>query len=197
MAESLRGRLLVWYTLTLLLVIGSFGATVCGLYWRSLIRDIDQDLRGRADMVAAALRPASGGAFDLELTGTAARDFGAPGDHVPYYAIWTSDGKPVASSDPEADRRTPTRPGAHSHEGRREVTIVTADGAVVLVGRDAADARQWPGHGRCTADGREYPGTPLALVPPWRVARPRAESERSPEAKPWLPSRLYWKIPCP
>src|SRR3990170_8459192 len=88
MLESLRGRLLAWYSLILVLVIGAFGATVCFVYWRSLIREITLDLGTRAAVIAAAVRPAPNGAFDLELPAGTTRDFGGPAERAPYYAIY-------------------------------------------------------------------------------------------------------------
>jgi len=142
MLESLRVRLLAWYSLILVIVIGTFGATVCYLYWRSLVREIDLDLGERARAVASALRPAPGGTFDLELPAAGGRDFGGPGEGAPYYAIWTAAGALVAASEPDPGEPPPAAPATRRLAGRREVVVTAAGGAIVLVGRDAADARR-------------------------------------------------------
>jgi len=142
MLESLRGRLLAWYSLILVLVIGAFGATVCFVYWRSLIREITLDLGTRAAVIAAAVRPAPNGAFDLELPAGTTRDFGGPAERAPYYAIWTADGELIAASDPDPGEPPAPAPASRNRAGRREVVVAASGGVVVLVGRDVTDARR-------------------------------------------------------
>lgn len=142
MLKSLRARLLVWYALILLLVIGTFGATVCYQFWRSLVREIDQELGTMAEAVAAVLAPAPGGEFDLELPVEVARYFGGPDVTAPYYAIWTAAGVPIAASEPGVDEQSWPVRDARSRTGRREVVREASGGAIVLVGRDVADARR-------------------------------------------------------
>jgi len=67
MVDSLRGRLLFWYTSILVLVILVFGGAVCYLFWRSLLTGLDEDLRRRAQTIAAALQADAGDTFDLDV----------------------------------------------------------------------------------------------------------------------------------
>jgi hypothetical protein len=52
---SLRARLLLWYTLILAVVIATFAATVCYLFWRSLVADIDDGLQASAAALVSGL----------------------------------------------------------------------------------------------------------------------------------------------
>jgi len=169
MLDSLRVRLLAWYSLILVVVIGAFGGTVCYLYWRSLVREINLDLGVRAEAVTAALRPAPGGALDLELPAATARDFGGPDERAPYYAIWAAGGELVAASEPEPGE-PPAAPGRRSRAGRREVVVAAPGGVVVLVGRDVGDARRevWALAG--TVGGVGLVALALSLVGGWFLA---------------------------
>ncbi|MEW5981633.1 MAG: ATP-binding protein [Acidobacteriota bacterium] len=170
MLDSLRARLLAWYSLILVLVIGTFGATVCYLYWRSLVREIDLDLARRAAAVAAAVRPAPGGTFDLELPAGVAREFGGPNAPAPYFAIWTAEGELAASTESDPGDPPAARPATRSREGRREAILAAPGGALVLVGRDAADVRRevWSLAG--TVGGVGVAALGLSLLGGWFLA---------------------------
>src|SRR5262245_5220204 len=67
MLDSLRARLLLWYALIVSVIIVGFAATVCYLFWRSLIEETDRDLRSVASVIAAALQPTTATDFDFNL----------------------------------------------------------------------------------------------------------------------------------
>ena len=140
MRSSLRARLLLWYTLILAVVIATFAGTLCYLFWRSILSDVDQGLQASAAGLVEGLRPSGFGDFDLLLpleyrTGD--------GGVVPatYYAVWTRDGDLIDRSPGDFEIPRPVATGIHTRDGRRELRVTAADGAFVLVGRDLADAR--------------------------------------------------------
>jgi len=90
MSDSLRARLLLWHISILALTIAVFGSTVCYLFWRSLLTDLDLTLRTRAEVVAQALRPAPSGTFDLELPADYTQDFLSPLAHRDLYVAVVS-----------------------------------------------------------------------------------------------------------
>ena len=138
MFESLRARLLVWYTAILAIVIAVFGAAVCYLAWRTRVADVDAILWTRAQALAAALQPAAAGTFDLVLPAEPANGrTPSPIDHV----LWNAAGHPIDRSNPDVDVPLPVSPGARTRDGRREVVLAAASGVTVLVGRDLADIR--------------------------------------------------------
>ena len=67
MTTSLRGRLLLWYTTMVAVVMLVFATIVCYLAWRAGLRDLDAALRGRAQTLATGLHPAGRDTFDLIL----------------------------------------------------------------------------------------------------------------------------------
>jgi heavy metal sensor kinase len=138
MLESLRGRLLVFYTATLAAVIVVFGASVAFLTWRARLAVVDASLRVRAEAIALALQPASGGTFDLELP---PRPDAEPVRVHLYHVIWDADGRLVDRSDPDLDVPRPAELSARTRAGRREVAARAPAGATVVAGRDLADVR--------------------------------------------------------
>jgi two-component system OmpR family sensor kinase len=144
MLESLRVRLLGWYTLILLLIISLFGTAVCALYRRSLLRDVDRDLHGRAEVIAKALRPASG-AFDLDLPDEASESFHSSDPDRPYYAIWDAGGNPIDTSDPTVRIAPPVGPGVRTRANVRETILRGPGGSLLVVGRPLTDVdrRVW------------------------------------------------------
>lgn len=141
MLESLRVRLLLWYTAILALVMAAFGVAVCYAFWRSLLTDLDGELRGRALAVAAALRPAPGDRFDLDLSDDTLAFFQQDGTARPYYVIWGATGRLIDRSDPELDMPRPEAPAIRTRAAFRELAIPAAAGAVVLVGRSTSGLR--------------------------------------------------------
>ena len=128
MTSSLRGRLLLWYTTMVAVVMLVFGAIVCYLAWRAGLDDLDAALRSRAQTLAAGLRPAGSDAFDLILP----PDPAAPID-LSYYVVWAPSGALIDTSDVRRGRPRDHREGFHTRNGSREFTL-HASGAYVLVG---------------------------------------------------------------
>src|SRR5688572_9992005 len=141
MLSSLRARLLLWYTLILALVIAIFAGTVCYLFWRSLVDDIDQGLQASAVGLVEGLRPNEFGDFDLVLTLEYREIDGAPGP-LTYYAVWNGEGELIDRSSIDFDIPMPPTTGVRTHEGRRELTVSAVNGALVLVGRDLGDTQR-------------------------------------------------------
>lgn len=132
MLDSLRGRLLVWYTALTAIVIVVSGALVCYLAWRTRVADVDASLAARADVLVRAIEPSGAGTFDLTLPPPP--DPADP-ETLPYHAIWTPDGVPIDRSDPDPDMPAPDAPGTRTRAGRRELTVRAPSGAIVLTGR--------------------------------------------------------------
>jgi heavy metal sensor kinase len=140
MFSSLRARLLLWYTLVLGVVIATFAGTVCYLFWRSLVAEVDEGLRASATALVGGLRPAASGAFDLLLPAEYLQvDAGAAAPA--YYAVWNRDGGLVDRTPGEFVLPMPADQGVATRDGRRELTVPGPEGAIILVGRDLADAR--------------------------------------------------------
>jgi signal transduction histidine kinase len=132
MLDSLRARLLVWYTAMAGVVIAVFGSTVCYLAWRTRVADLEASLRSRATLLIEALQPAQAGTFDLTLPPDAE---GTDPATLPYHAIWTPDGTLLDRSDPDLDAPPPASTGTRTRDGHRELAVITPSGAVVLTGR--------------------------------------------------------------
>lgn len=154
MFTSLRARLLAWYTAILAVVIVLFGAAVCYLAWRNRIADIDAGLRIRAGELAAAVRSAPGGTFDLTLPPDPVSPRGEDPTAI-YHALWTPEGVPIDRSDPELAVPMPAGPGARTRDGRREVAIRSPVGPLVLAGRDLSTLKSaiWSLAGSMAAAG--------------------------------------------
>jgi heavy metal sensor kinase len=134
MRESLRGRLLLWHLVALATVITLFSASVALLVWRERIAEIDASLAAEAGLLAAAVKPAEGGTFDLTL----APELRARGA-ASYYAIWSPDGAQIDRSDATRPAAAPPAPGTWMHDGLRELVIREPSGVLVLVGRDLSE----------------------------------------------------------
>jgi signal transduction histidine kinase len=171
---SLRSRVLFWYTALLAGVVVAFGATVCLLSWRGRIAEIDAELQARASSLASAIVRIGDGTFDLTLPAEYAE---SGGDPAWYYAVWTPDGHAIDRSDPDVVRM-PASPGSRTQSGARELSVRSASGATVLVGRalDEAYAENWQLAIRLAAAGLAAVG--LAFAGGWwlvgRALRPIA-----------------------
>jgi two-component system, OmpR family, sensor kinase len=136
MVESLRTRLLVWHTAIVTTVVAIFGGTVCYLVWRAGLADTDAALEARARTISEAVRPAGRGTFDFTL---------APADSAGgtiYHILWTRNGTPIDWSEEAEAVPRPSAPGTRTRDGRRELTVYSASGALVLVGRSLDDLRR-------------------------------------------------------
>jgi heavy metal sensor kinase len=136
--DSLRVRLLAWYTAILATVIVGFGALVSYAMWRSRVADIDAQLEARAELLAGALVPIGGGTFDLIMP-PEVRAAGIAAGLA--HGLWTPAGEPIDRSDPDLHAPPADAAGAWTGAGRRQVVRRTESGAVVVVSRDLADAR--------------------------------------------------------
>jgi heavy metal sensor kinase len=141
-ADSLRGRLLLWYTLILLVVVAAFGGVVSWLFWRSMIRVVDEELGRRAALLVGALRPGPAGTFELDLPPEYVQIDAGDREAPPYFAIWDAEGVIVAESDPDLGAPFPGGPASRSRGGRREVAVTGPAASTVLVGRDIPEVRR-------------------------------------------------------
>ena len=140
MFESLRTRLLLWYTAILATVLIASGAAICYLAWRSQVASVDAALTARAHALAGGLQPAEAGTFDLILPPTPVPPAGAAG--APYHVLWDAAGHPIDRSDPALIVPRPDAPGVRTRAARREIAVPAASGAMVLVGWDLSGARR-------------------------------------------------------
>jgi two-component system, OmpR family, sensor kinase len=142
MPNSLRARLLLWYTLILAAVIVTFATTICFLFWRSLVADIDQRLQASATALVEGLRPTDSGDFDLTLPTEYRQPESGASPLFSYYAVWNRERELIDRSAGQFDIPLPDGTGIQTRNGRRELVIRGAAEAIVLVGRDLADARR-------------------------------------------------------
>jgi len=133
-------RLLLWYSVVLLVVLSTLAAVAVWSVWRWSVDDLDGRLGPMASRLGRAVQPDETGRYEVNLAEAAFAEFGATED-APYYAIWTADGTLIDRSDPFIDTTFPGAPHARIRDGRREV-VVRADGnTLVLVGQSLAEAR--------------------------------------------------------
>ncbi|MET0215180.1 MAG: histidine kinase dimerization/phospho-acceptor domain-containing protein, partial [Vicinamibacterales bacterium] len=142
MLSSLRARLLLWYTLILAIVIATFAGTVCYLFWRSLVADIDEGLRSNAAALVEGLRPTAFGDFDLVLPTEYRQSPGAAALPLTYYAVWNREGELIDRTAGDFDIPRPPGPGIVTRDRRRELTVMGASDALILVGRDLTDTER-------------------------------------------------------
>ena len=142
MLSSLRARLLLWYTLILAIVIATFAGTVCYLFWRSLVADIDEGLQSNAAALVEGLRPTASGDFDLVLPTEYRQSAGGAALPPTYYAVWNREGELIDRTPGDFDIPSPVSPGIGTRDGRRELTVMGASDAMVLVGRDLAETKR-------------------------------------------------------
>ena len=138
MLDSLRSRVLVWYTALFGVVILAFGATVSLIAWRARLAEVDGDLMARAEAFAAGIEPAGDGTFDLAPPADAPPV--APGV-ARYYVVWAPDGRVIDRSDPGLYVPAPSGPGARPRGDAREAIARSPHGPLVLVGRSIDDVR--------------------------------------------------------
>jgi len=170
MFKSLRGSLLFWYTSILVVLVLTFGAAVCYLFWRSLLNGLDDQLQEQAQALAHALRPATSGTFDLDLPDEYFETFSSQTGTGRYYAIWNAAGGLVDRSNPELDIPILTAPAVRSRQGLREVAARAEGGATVLVGQETANQQRavWSLAATVAAVGVMALG--LSLVGGWFLA---------------------------
>ena len=140
MIESLRAKLLLWYTLIIALIVLTFAIAVCYGFWRSLVAEVERDLETVAFVLLEGLRPSESGGVDLDVS-RQYREFIARSPRA-YFAVLNERGQLIDWSDP--DVRVPERMslGLQNRDGRRELRLKAVNGAIVLVGRDLSEARE-------------------------------------------------------
>jgi len=135
MLESLRSRLLLWYTLVLMVLVGVYAGIVTYAYWRSLILDLDAALNATGEIIAASVSPDISGTFDLNFPPRFRETAFGPDAEGTYYILWNADGGIIDRS--EFAPSTPVLPafGAVTRSRRHEVTLAGPGGMYILVGR--------------------------------------------------------------
>jgi signal transduction histidine kinase len=141
MFQSLRARLLLWYTAILAAVIVVFGVTVCLVAWRNRVTEVDARLTARADVLAQSIQRTAGDTFDVALPQAPDPLESGLTDPQFYHALWNDEGKPLDQPDPDRVVPLPAGPGARTRDGNREVTIRAESDALVLVGQSLEDVR--------------------------------------------------------
>ena len=170
MLESLRARLLLWYTSILVLVILAFGGAVCYLFWRSMLTGLDDVLRQRARTIAEALEPAGADTFELDPPDELMRYFQTSGGPRHYYVIWNKHGTLVDRSDPDEIVPVLEADASRSRMGMREVTVSADGGATILVGQETVDLRREVWVLGWTVAGAAVAALALSLVGGWFMA---------------------------
>jgi signal transduction histidine kinase len=141
MLDSLRARLLLWYALILAMVIVAFAGTVCYLFWRSLVRDIDANLRADAVTIVRALHPAGPDGFDLDLPAQYSDPELVDRTIRMEYAVWNNRGELIDRSDVSIEGPPPVRSTPATAGQWRELSSGGPQGVTILVRRDLDDAR--------------------------------------------------------
>jgi heavy metal sensor kinase len=194
--RSLRGRLLAWYAAVVAIVIAVFGATVCYVFWRSLVARVDADIGASSSMIARSLRAAGGGTFDLELPEEALASFQQP-DSRAYYAIWTPHGELIDASNPDAGASSQTPLGARTRGGRRELAVRGPDATLIVVGRELWAERAALRSLALTVSGAGLLALALSLAGGWflagRALAPIARIDRT--ARQMAEGKLDARIP--
>ena len=133
--SSLRVRLILLHAAAVTLVVAVFGTAVCYMFWRSLVAQVDADVVQHAQQLAASLKPASDGTFDLNLSADARAYFSQEQADRPYYGLWTPDGRPIDVSDARAVSQQPGFIGTRTNGSLREFVMDGPAGTTLLVGR--------------------------------------------------------------
>jgi signal transduction histidine kinase len=168
MAESLRVRLLVWYAAVLVVVIGLVGVTVCAVTWRSRIGTVDAALTALAGVVAGAVQPGAGGAFDVELPSGATAVFQDRQTRTSY-AVWDRHGRLIDRSDPELAGGGQPPPGRRTTGSTREV-VAAIGPLTVLVGQDITGVWREIGSLAKAIGFAAFAGAGVSLVGAWLLA---------------------------
>jgi two-component system, OmpR family, sensor kinase len=138
MLESIRGRLLLWYSLVMMILIAMYAGMVTYAYWSSLIDGVDAALHATAATIATAISPDASGTLDLnfppEFRNTA---FGAEAGGV-YYIVWNSAGQLIDRSQAAPTFSAPPAAGVASRGAAREVVSPGPNASRILVGRPLA-----------------------------------------------------------
>lgn len=133
MFEPIRARLLIWHALVLVVVFAALGVVAGVRLWQGALRAVDRELVAAARGLADALQPAPGGAYDLNLTDDQRALFNLSKGAL-YYVIWDERGRLIDRSEPDIAPTWPDDEIARTRAGRREISLIGARRARVLVG---------------------------------------------------------------
>jgi two-component system, OmpR family, sensor kinase len=143
MFKSIRGNLLGWQAVVLLAVVFGFGTALYLRVRYAMFEQVDADLLGAAQVVAAKLQQAE--AAKLEIPEAYRYRFGADVVDAPYLIVWNRNGRvQITSAGAPSELRPvkdlPAQQNARPFYGRsrgpyREVIIRGPTGSHVLVGR--------------------------------------------------------------
>ena len=136
MPRSIRARLLSWYALVLIVVMGVFSAVLYERIWAGTLERVDAVLRIegselREDLEDLAPWAVSPGGARSAWTPKHAH----PGEDLAYAAAWNAQGKRVFFSSPLAPDDPPAGLQARTRGDVREVALEGAGGLILLVGR--------------------------------------------------------------
>ena len=144
MFKSIRWNLLGWQAVVLVAVVIGFGAALFLRVRYATFEQVDADLLGAAQVVAAKLQQ-TGPTRRIEIPETYRQRFGTDLADAPYLVVWDSGGQvQIASGGTPAELRPvrdlPAAEGAHPFYGRsrgpyREVIVRGPADSQVLVGR--------------------------------------------------------------
>jgi two-component system, OmpR family, sensor kinase len=144
MFRSMRWNLLGWQALILATVVAGFGTALFLRVRYATLEQVDADLLGAAQVVAAKLQQA-GSAKQLEIPEAYRHRFGTAPADAPYLVVWDADGRVEIASDnapadirpaPELPATQSARPYYQQSRGPyREVIVRGPLDSQVLVGR--------------------------------------------------------------
>lgn len=135
MLESIRARLLLWYTLVLTLLIVLYAGAVTYVYFRTLVSGVDLTLTSIANTIVQSLAPGASGTLDLNFPPQFRESTFGPTSQGTYYVVWNGNGDLLDRSGSEATPPPRPAPGAKTREGARELVLDGPDGARILVGQ--------------------------------------------------------------
>jgi heavy metal sensor kinase len=141
MLESIRARLLLWYTLVLTVLIALYAGAVTYTYFRSLVAGVDTALRPIATTIAQSLAQGGSGTLDLNFPAEFRESTFGPDAAGTYYIVWNDRGGLVDRS-ASAPASVQPVPGFSTRAGARELVVDAAGGARILVGRPLAPVYQ-------------------------------------------------------
>lgn len=140
MGKSIRWTLLTWYALILVAVLGAFGAVLYTMLLRSMLQEVDAEVRAHAQAMAASIEAETEDRFELEHSDAYVKYFQQEGEDAPYYVIWDGKGEVIDSSDPAIVIERPTGPAVRTRNDRREFIVPGPSGTLLMVGRGMHDA---------------------------------------------------------
>lgn len=145
MFSTIRRRVMICQAAILLAVILGFGVTLYLQVQHLTMDQVDSDLLGTAQSLAAQLK-ADDGAKELTIPEAFRYRFGRVQRDAPYFAVWNADGKLLFQSEDAPDRIHPEPLAAFERSPRRflirgrlpshEVIVRGPDDSQILVGRE-------------------------------------------------------------